>query len=100
MIHTVKIDDSTENGKLILDFLQSLGIGTNSNIDPALKEVLLKSLEESKKGKLKSNEEVFAKINPLSIEQLNKMIDSAEDDSKNNRIKNAHDLKKDLESWS
>lgn len=61
MIHTVKIDDSTENGKLVLDFLQGLGIGTD-NVDPLLKEVLLKSMEESKNGKLKSNEEVFSEI--------------------------------------
>ncbi len=62
MIHTVQIDDSTENGKLILDFLHGLGVGTNNEIDPILKEVLLKSMEESKKGKLESDEEVFTQI--------------------------------------
>ncbi len=33
-----------------------------NNIDPFLKEVLLKTLEESKKGELKSNQEVFSEI--------------------------------------
>ncbi len=62
MIHTVKIDDSTENGKLVLDFLEEIGMGTNKDMDPTLKEFLLKSLEESKKGELKSNEDVFSEI--------------------------------------
>ena len=62
MIHTVQIDDSTENGKLVLELLKGFGIVSGSEVNPLLKEVLLKSLEESKNGNLKSHDEVFSEI--------------------------------------
>ena len=35
----------------------------------------------------------------LSMDEFDSMIDKAEDDSKNNRIKSAHELKNDIKSW-
>lgn len=37
---------------------------------------------------------------PISLEELNWMIDRAEDDVKNNRIRSVYDLKKDIKSWT
>ena len=35
----------------------------------------------------------------MSMDEYNSVIDSAEDDSKNNRMKNVQELKKDIKSW-
>ena len=35
----------------------------------------------------------------LSMDEFDSMIDKAEDDSKNNRLKSAHELKNDIKSW-
>jgi len=36
---------------------------------------------------------------PMSMGELDSMIDRAEDDSKNKRFKNVHDLKKEVKTW-
>ena len=36
---------------------------------------------------------------PMSMAELDSMIDRAENDSKNKRIKNVHDLKKEVKTW-
>lgn len=36
---------------------------------------------------------------PLSMEEFNRMIDDAEDDSKNNRVKSADELINDVKTW-
>ncbi|MBK0401661.1 hypothetical protein I5M27_01610 [Adhaeribacter sp. BT258] len=41
-----------------------------------------------------------AEVNPMSMEEFNKMIDSAEDDAANGRFRSAEDLEKDIDSWS
>jgi hypothetical protein len=41
-----------------------------------------------------------ASTEPLSMEEFNGMIDSAEDDSENNRMRSVHELKSDAESWT
>lgn len=37
---------------------------------------------------------------PLSMDEFNHMIDKADDDSKNNRVKSVHELKKDVAAWT
>ena len=51
---------------------------------------------------LKSEKTKLYDINPepLSMDEFNRMIDKAEDDSKNNRVKSVHELKKDVASWT
>ncbi len=51
---------------------------------------------------LKSEKTKLYDINPepLSMNEFNRMIDKAEDDSKNNRVKSVHELKKDVASWT
>ena len=41
-----------------------------------------------------------AEVKPMSVEEFNKMIDSAEDDAENGRFRSAEDLEKDIDSWS
>lgn len=41
-----------------------------------------------------------AEVKPMSVEEFNKMIDSAEDDAANGRFRSAEDLEKDIDSWS
>jgi hypothetical protein len=36
---------------------------------------------------------------PMTLKEFNAMIDKAEDDSKNKRYKNVHDLKKEVKTW-
>jgi uncharacterized protein YabN with tetrapyrrole methylase and pyrophosphatase domain len=41
-----------------------------------------------------------AEVKPMSVEEFNKMIDSAEDDAANGRFRSAEDLEKDIDSWT
>ena len=41
-----------------------------------------------------------AEVKPMSVEEFNKMIDSAEEDAANGRFRSAEDLEKDIDSWS
>ena len=54
----------------------------------------LENILKSEKTKLYTNNP-----EPYSMDEFNRMIDNAEDDSKNNRVKSVHDLKKDIQSW-
>jgi len=36
---------------------------------------------------------------PFTLAQLNEIIDSAEEDAKNNRMKSVEELQKDIETW-
>ena len=55
----------------------------------------LESLLKSEKKRL------FSQIpEPMSLDDFNKTIDNAENDSMEGRIVDAHDLKKDVQSWS
>ena len=38
-------------------------------------------------------------LNPMNLDEFNKIIDSAELDSQNNNVTLAKDLKKDIDSW-
>jgi len=38
-------------------------------------------------------------LQPMTLNQLNSLVENAENDVKNNRVKNAHQLKKDIDSW-
>jgi hypothetical protein len=53
----------------------------------------------SKLEKLLKDEKSKLPTKPLSLKQLNSMIDKAEDDSKQNRKKNVRQLKKEVNSW-
>ena len=55
----------------------------------------LEALLRKEKTKLYSND-----LKPYSVEEFNAMIDRAEEDSKNNRLINARQLKKEITSWS
>jgi hypothetical protein len=55
----------------------------------------LESLLKSEKKRIYSQSP-----NPMSLDDFNKMIDNAENDSMEGRITDAHDLKKDIQSWS
>ncbi len=60
-------------------------------------EQIINKLEETLKS-VKS--ELYSTgLEPYSIEELNSMIDRAEDDSKNNRTTSAMDLKNQIKSW-
>ena len=48
----------------------------------------------------RKNELIEKKFKPMSIEQFNKEIDQALDDSKNNRVIKATDLKSKIQKWS
>ncbi len=54
----------------------------------------LEHLLEEEKSKLYSSD-----IEPLTIEEFNKMIDKAEYDSKKNKVKSAYELKKEITTW-
>lgn len=38
-------------------------------------------------------------LEPMTLVELNSIIDNAEDDSRNGRLTSVHDLKKDIDSW-
>ncbi|MBP6872947.1 MAG: hypothetical protein KBC43_13135 [Bacteroidales bacterium] len=61
-------------------------------------EKLISKLENLLKSeKAKSYEQL---ISPLSEEELNRIIDEAEKDSKDGRLISAVELKKEIDSWS
>lgn len=39
-------------------------------------------------------------LEPISIDEFNRIIDSAEDDSKNGRVTTSVDLKREIDSWT
>jgi hypothetical protein len=55
----------------------------------------LESTLKSEKTKLYASP-----LKPLSMDEFNSMIDAAENDSENNRMKSVHELKRDVESWT
>jgi hypothetical protein len=61
-------------------------------------EKLLDRLEDVLKSERKKENPV--KLKPLSLEELNRMIDRAEDDARNNRLTNVHKLVEDIKSWT
>ncbi len=54
----------------------------------------LDSLLKSEKKRIYSQE-----LEPMSSEEFNKIIDTAESDSENGRIVDARNLKNDVQSW-
>jgi len=61
-------------------------------------ELVINKLEEllrKEKAKIYSED-----LKPFSLEEFNSMVNSAEEDSKNNRLVNAIELKKDIRAWS
>lgn len=54
----------------------------------------LESILKTEKSKLFSDSP-----KELSMLELNNMIDKAEDDSKNSRLKNVHELRNEIKSW-
>ena len=55
----------------------------------------LEKLLQKEKTKLYSLDK-----NPYSTEELESMIDRAEEDAQNGRVKNAHQLRKEIDGWS
>jgi hypothetical protein len=54
----------------------------------------LEGMLKSEKSKLYASDP-----EPYTMAELNIIIDNAEDDVKNNRVKNVHDLKKEIKTW-
>jgi hypothetical protein len=54
----------------------------------------LENLLKSEKSKLYSK-----KIKPYSIDELNAIIDKAEEDAENNRVKSGRQLRNEIDSW-
>lgn len=61
-------------------------------------EKILEKLE--KLVKVEKHKYPDVQFNVLSIEELNNMIDCAEDDSKHNRLTSSKDLRRITEKWS
>ena len=55
----------------------------------------LESLLKSEKKKIYDQD-----LEPMSMNDFNEMIDNAENDSIEGRMMDAHNLKKDVQSWS
>jgi hypothetical protein len=49
--------------------------------------------------KLEREKKYAAAQIPYTMDEFDKMINKAEDDSKNNRLKSVHELKEDTRSW-
>ena len=60
-------------------------------------EMIINKLEKILKLEKKKN--YSTSPTPYTEEELEQMIDRAADDSKNNRLKSAHELKEDSKSW-
>jgi len=39
-------------------------------------------------------------FSPMSLTDFNRIIDSSEDDAANGRVKESHELEKDIDSWT
>jgi hypothetical protein len=60
-------------------------------------EEIVAKLEKILKAERKTQFE--KSLNPMSVEEFNKIIDNSESDIKNGRMITARDLKKDVASW-
>jgi hypothetical protein len=72
-----------------IHFVQEFLRVNNEKIIAKLEDIL-----KSEKIKLYANNPT-----PYTIDELNLMIDNAEDDAENNRMKNIQDLKNDIKTW-
>ena len=59
-------------------------------------EAVISDLEELLRERISSGED----SSPMSVEQFNQEIDRAMEDSKNDRVIKARDLKKKIDQWS
>lgn len=73
-----------------LNFIQEFLRLNNEKLIAKLEKIL-------KSEKVKSYEE---KISPLSEDELNRIIDEAEKDSKEGKLTSAIELRKEIDSWS
>jgi hypothetical protein len=62
--------------------------------DESIIDKLNKLLRSERKKKIERE------LKPFTKKELNDMIDSAEEDSKNERLTSANDLKKEVDSWN
>ena len=62
--------------------------------DESIIDKLNKLLKSERKKKIERD------LKPFSKKELDEMIDSAEDDSKNERLTSANDLKNEVDSWN
>jgi hypothetical protein len=60
-------------------------------------EAIINKLEDILK--LEKIKNYSAAAVPYTMDEFIQMIDKAEDDSKNNRVKSVHELKEDSKSW-
>lgn len=56
-------------------------------------EAIINKLEDILRGEKRKNYSAASVL--YTVDEFNKMIDKAEDDSKNNRLKSVHELKED-----
>jgi hypothetical protein len=80
------MDLQTRKLNFIQEFLRLNNEKLISKLENLLKSEKAKSYEQS--------------ISPLSEEELNRIIDEAEKDSKEGRLISAVELKKEIDSWS
>ena len=60
-------------------------------------EAIINKLEDMLKLEKRKNYSSAAV--PYTMDEFEKMIDNAEEDSKNNRLKSVHELKEDSKTW-
>ena len=79
------MDIQTRKLNFIQEFLRLRNEKLISKLEKILKSEKIKQFEEN--------------INPMSEDELNRIIDEAENDSKNGNLTSAIDLRKDIETW-
>jgi len=69
-------------------------------IQEVLRVKSIEVIEKLEKTLFQEKEKMLTKeLNPMSLEEFNSIIDSAEEDSANNRLYNAGEILNDIDSW-
>jgi hypothetical protein len=69
-------------------------------IQEVLRVKSIEVIEKLEKTLFQEKEKILNKeLNPMSLEEFNSIIDSAEKDSANNRLYNAGEILNDIDSW-
>jgi 16S rRNA A1518/A1519 N6-dimethyltransferase RsmA/KsgA/DIM1 with predicted DNA glycosylase/AP lyase activity len=69
-------------------------------IQEVLRVKSIEVIEKLEKTLFQEKEKMLNKeLNPMSLEEFNSIIDSAEKDSANNRLYNAGEILNDIDSW-
>ena len=85
-INAVKMDIEIKKKHFLKEFLS---VNNEKVIDK------LRLLLKKEKEKL-----LYHEIKPISQSEFNRLIDKAEEDSANNKVVDARDLKKQVQSWT